>query len=710
MTLDHYLRFALIIHVSVLVVLSGCGENSPAGSDTADPAFTMDDIFPEDPEITQEEAGLLVAEPTLNRSDAMNAAADLSGAVSDLLVDDNLMSVLEASNKDGESLACGATDGQCPTHTVTCNDADEIESVTFEFPEDDGCISELSPHITVSGSIVVSPSDGLRDYHTIDLQELRRGKMTYTGQLVLNPDGVRDFVLWTGDQGVTVSTNLFCDNQDVVTLNIESGGGIYITRTLASFAFNDGTVMATPVGEGEEMTLSFEELEWKLRSDCACPQSGSFSVTGQWADSEGDWSENAMIAHYAEADSNAPCADVTITFENSFDGVTEIKNTWEPILEWACGGPEPETFDYLPPGTVAWVYTRDDDYDVFTYSEAAVDASCTSYFTTTHGMVWAIDLNGEALWDVDLGSHATYPSTALGDNGMIYQVTDDKLVALSSAGELQWEYALSGQDAISTAAVGPDGTVFVTELTGVLHAVQPDGERRWIYDTGDLVYYSPVVAADGTVYFSSFYDSVLWAIKPDGTRDWAFNHPVDAVTFGPPALGADGVIYHNEDGEDLAWLRALWPDGRERWKHEREDELRYPAVVGPDGTVYVAFLDALVALDPETGAEEWAISIEERADQLRASPTVGADGTIYYLTGQVYATLNAVDNSGNPLWDLDVPEYASTTGMTILPNGILVLQTSFQILGIRTSSPGLADSPWPKIHGNLSNNGCGTED
>jgi len=59
---------------------------------------------------------------------------------------------------------------------------------------------------------------------------------------------------------------------------------------------------------------------------------------------------------------------------------------------------------------------------------------------------------------------------------------------------------------------------------------------------------SPAIGSDGTIYFGS-YDNNFYAINPDGSKKWTFN--TDDRVFSSPAIGSDGIIYVGSDDNNL---------------------------------------------------------------------------------------------------------------------------------------------------------------
>ena len=47
------------------------------------------------------------------------------------------------------------------------------------------------------------------------------------------------------------------------------------------------------------------------------------------------------------------------------------------------------------------------------------------------------------------------------------------------------------------------------------------GDVIWEFETGDMVQSSPAIGSDAPIYVWS-YDNKLYAINPDGSKKWAF--------------------------------------------------------------------------------------------------------------------------------------------------------------------------------------------
>jgi len=206
-----------------------------------------------------------------------------------------------------------------------------------------------------------------------------------------------------------------------------------------------------------------------------------------------------------------------------------------------------------------------------------------------------------------------------------------------------------------------DGTVYFATGRNVV-ALSPDGERRWERDL--RIEASGALAADATrgrLYVPSE------AVRAD---DGSVAEPASVAVLslgdgeaidrfavgGRRAYGAtvvEGDVYVRS----ATGCVRLGPDGTARWRRSL-DPLVYeeynvfddfatqvaPAVAA--GGVYVTDRNALVGLDPETGAERWRVPV----DTPYAAPVVTDD--VVVQTGRLETV--AVEHSGDVRWRRDL--------------------------------------------------------
>ncbi|MFM7806139.1 MAG: PQQ-binding-like beta-propeller repeat protein [Verrucomicrobiota bacterium] len=185
---------------------------------------------------------------------------------------------------------------------------------------------------------------------------------------------------------------------------------------------------------------------------------------------------------------------------------------------------------------------------------------------------------------------------------------------------MRWEIKLT-QDVLHTPAVGPEGTVYLGDRGGSLHAIRPDGTGAWsVQQASPFSSSAPVVRSDGSILIADF-DGGPQCFAPDGTRRWRVIHP-GSVT-GTPALADDGrirVLYSS------GFLRCLNENGSPAWQHQFQGQLlgASPAVDG-NGTTYVSTFDAgLLAVGPN-GQRLWS---REVSGGITSTPVLIASGTL----------------------------------------------------------------------------------
>ncbi len=135
------------------------------------------------------------------------------------------------------------------------------------------------------------------------------------------------------------------------------------------------------------------------------------------------------------------------------------------------------------------------------------------------------------------------------------------------ASRILWRVPLPGQYVPVRPVLSPDGeTIYVLDLSGDLHAVDPDGWVRWtVEDVGNQ---GVDVSQDGTVYAGD--ERHVVALYPDGSDKWTYPipHPRPIVAYGP-AVGPEGNIYHvgsDGSGDPQRGPFSLTPDGELRWE------------------------------------------------------------------------------------------------------------------------------------------------
>ncbi len=237
------------------------------------------------------------------------------------------------------------------------------------------------------------------------------------------------------------------------------------------------------------------------------------------------------------------------------------------------------------------------------------------------GLLWWQNRPGEEAATAARGPGLARPAGWSAERG-------DPYGTLSAAGParlpaLAWEFAdpagLSGGPAVAA-----DGTVYVAGLGGQLHAFDRAGRALWRAPLAGEPIGAPALAADGTVYVAD-RRAGLSAVSPAGEPLWRFQSDYRAEATSGPIVGPDGTIYYAV----IDAVQAVGPEGQGRWLG-RDPSLPYSEILprlSPDGQLI--FLKSSAFSTADGSPQPLAIVPEE---PVFADPmvVVGADGRTYY--------------------------------------------------------------------------------
>jgi len=313
------------------------------------------------------------------------------------------------------------------------------------------------------------------------------------------------------------------------------------------------------------------------------------------------------------------------------------------------------------------------------------------YFGSNDGNLYALNLEGVLLWKFStpspirttpaVGSDGTiyvgsclrcpYPDPSGGPEGVLYAINPD--------GTLKWNLTIinsgEGVDTLTSPTIGPDGTIYVSDVGFRIVAVNPDGNLKWQVWTHGEVVGPPAVAPDGTIYVeiddppptgscADGLNKCLVALNPDGTIKWGL---YSFGEFNSPAVGSDGTIFIDST--------AFNPNGTIQWQDQQA--FNSPSL-GSDGTIYGTTEGSLNAVNPD-GTVQWQFPLEKgRGTCLspdcstinyifvqESSIAIGSDGILYFGSGVTSVTngpggsssygngnLSAVNPDGTLAWSL----------------------------------------------------------
>jgi outer membrane protein assembly factor BamB len=286
-----------------------------------------------------------------------------------------------------------------------------------------------------------------------------------------------------------------------------------------TLAPGDGDTESSPA-IGADGTIYVGSLDGNLY---AVTDGGPGIVTEKWVFPTGDWVKS----------SPAIGADGTI-YVGSDDGNLYAINS-DGSQKWAFATAPSVVFPYI--NSVE--------------SSPAIGADGTTvYVGSNDGNLYAVNTaDGSKKWAFPVGADF-YSSPTIGADGTIYFSSWVKgyVYALTDKGTSvtqNWKSPLAASN--SSPAIGADGTIYVGSDDSSLHAINPNGTKKWNFTTGGAVNSSAAIGGDGTIYFVSA-DGNLYALADGGqgsvTEEWAFPTGTgEWVRSSSPAIGADGTIY-----------------------------------------------------------------------------------------------------------------------------------------------------------------------
>lgn len=325
------------------------------------------------------------------------------------------------------------------------------------------------------------------------------------------------------------------------------------------------------------------------------------------------------------------------------------------------------------------------------------------------------------------GNADSFHTPALGDDGTVYVLGGDSVLAFTPAGELKWRYAPHDMQPQTSLLVAQDGAIWTGSLYGWITRISSDGEGQpqfggagasnqlALSPSGELLLCGRSMSNrfDTTGYprdvrdykigkldplrSAAFAASGAITIEQDRLTSWPadFQQPVWQRKVGwgchHPAIAADGSIY-------LACfdsLTAVNEDGSDKWSFPIK--VPSPPVITNDGAVIFGAIDGDVYKFDAAGNLVWKSALGKA---IVSTPAVSHSGVIY--VGSQANRLFALDPQGNVLWTLKA--YGEVLSPTTGPDGTVYVQSSDGVLhAVAQPENGTLDGQWPKLDADLHN-------
>ena len=275
----------------------------------------------------------------------------------------------------------------------------------------------------------------------------------------------------------------------------------------------------------------------------------------------------------------------------------------------------------------------------------------------------------------------------------------------ASTAQVVWQTDLPPGNVQNTATQGPDGTLYVVNVAGVLFAIDSaTGQVKWTAQIGNsqpaqfgqTVKVAPAVGPDGTVYVGALTGS-LYAVTPpsgsgnQGSIKWNFDFgehlgPTPLVTA--PVTGRSEPRSGRHRHRRFGVHRSRWHDLyrrqqqqllRDQSQRPTEVDVRSGARAGwhldhrraqlDSSTLYFgANKGGIYALNTQNGSLKWQFNI---IGSVYGSPALDDGGTLY--TGSTVGHVFSVaTSSGDYITDLDLgaPVWSAPS---VRPDGSIVV-------------------------------------
>jgi len=358
---------------------------------------------------------------------------------------------------------------------------------------------------------------------------------------------------------------------------------------------------------------------------------------------------------------NRTCAGRSTTAWPMFHG--NAQHTGQSTASWACYPSFNSSLAHIEP---------DLDLGLYGAFSPIVDENGTVYVGAMNGTIYAV--NGttmKVLWSHFTNQTFVSSNSAATRDGILYVVGGViNLLALNCTdGSPVWPLPtyLQGGSWYSAPMIGDDGNVYVSTLNDLMQVIDPlTGKVIRTMGVGVIIT-TPAIDSAGTVYVGSSSRPVLFAFTNSSNGDVSIT-PASFATYGSPAIGIDGTVFHacldanlyvfrnaskteayqcegmilsspalsqygvvyflttygnmyaiTCDTLEVLWEAPIAPPGI--------DYLSSAAIMS-DNTVFINAYTQMLAFDGQTGAVKWNFTYSNSRD---TNPAIGPDGTVYFV-------------------------------------------------------------------------------
>lgn len=251
-------------------------------------------------------------------------------------------------------------------------------------------------------------------------------------------------------------------------------------------------------------------------------------------------------------------------------------------------------------GSLVWTFSGASGY----YIGQAAEADGVVYAPCNDGVLYALDQNGNLLWEFETG-HYIWAQPLVTEDVVYISSMDHFVYAVSKDGEEIWSQELNGSIVSSPLLSEDESMLYVGTLGDEIAALDTtDGEVIWTYDTEDSVW------GVGTIVESTLFigDSVgnIYALDPDSGELLKQIEIEGSIIGGLTALD-DGFALTTEEGD----VKVLDVDGTPVWESTPGGEIVQAPAVSEDYVIIGSINgDNLIYSFSSAGVQLWSTTPE----------------------------------------------------------------------------------------------------
>ncbi|MCK5019007.1 MAG: PQQ-like beta-propeller repeat protein [Candidatus Peribacteraceae bacterium] len=262
-----------------------------------------------------------------------------------------------------------------------------------------------------------------------------------------------------------------------------------------------------------------------------------------------------------------------------------------------CGSGNSTLHALNPDGILKWKYSVNNSTEPAWVSAPVVDSNNNIYFSSygsgTEGEIYAINQNGTFLWKHNLGvpNPVPYPP-AIGNNGVVYASGSGGLFAFASSGNVLWNisFGVYGSNGVS---IADDGMIYHITGDSHLYSIYPNGTISWSNDVIFVRGRTASLRPDGRIYLA-YHGGSIGVFNSNGSNEEVIE--INDYLLSPITISSDGTLYFSSrDFWGNCTIHSMNEDGIVNWEYRTNGLFSSPAVIGEDGTVYIAIENTMYA-------------------------------------------------------------------------------------------------------------------